>query len=140
MADNGNSPVDQKPDCLRYPLRRLDLHRLTARLAHDPRRRGKSLLRICLVGAERQVDDDKRVRRGAHHRLPMQDHHVQRDADRRRQAMHDHPERVADKQQVAMGIEQRRHRRGIGGEADDLLPALAGGDLRRGDPLRAALG
>ena len=97
------------------------------------------LLGIGLIGAEGQVDHDQRMGRGPHHRLSVQDHHLERDTDRRRQAVHDHAERITDEQQIAIGVEQRRHRRRVGGEADDFLAPLAGCDVRRGDTLRAGL-
>ena len=42
------------------------------------------------------------------------------------------PTAVAHQQQVAVLVEDLGHRRGVGGQADDRLAALARGDVRRG--------
>jgi hypothetical protein len=47
--------------------------------------------------------------------------------------VNDHAERVPDQEQVAHVIEDGGDRRGVGGQADDRLTALAGGDVRRGE-------
>ena len=73
-------------------------------------------------------------RRAAHHRLAVQDHHLQGHADGVGQAVQHHADEVADQQQVAELVEDLGHGRGVGGQADDRLAALARGDLGRGDP------
>ena len=45
------------------------------------------------------------------------------------------PDAVADQQQVAVRIDQPRHRRGVGGQADDRLATLARPDRGRGQGL-----
>ncbi len=70
----------------------------------------------------------------AHHRLAVQDHHLHGHADGVGQAVDHHADGIADQQQVADLVEDLGHRRGVGGEADDRLAALARGDLARGDP------
>ena len=51
------------------------------------------------------------------------------------EAVHDHAEAVAHQQQVDERIGDGRGVRMIGGERDDRLAALAGGDFGRGDAL-----
>jgi hypothetical protein len=63
------------------------------------------------------------------------DHHVERDRQGAVEAIDDHAQRIADQQQVDMRVEPARHLRGVGGEADDRLTALAGADLRRAHSL-----
>ena len=48
------------------------------------------------------------------------------------EAVDHHAERIPDQQQVRDGIEEPRHRRAIGGEADDRHAVLAGAQLGRG--------
>jgi hypothetical protein len=93
------------------------------------------LLGAGLIAAEGQVDDHAGVGRAAHHGRTMRDHHVERHGERAVEAVDHHAQRIADQQQVDMRIEPARHLRGVGGEADDRLAALAGADLRRAHSL-----
>ena len=48
--------------------------------------------------------------------------------------VHHHAERVADQDHVAIGVDDARGVRVIGGQADDRFAALAGADVGRGQP------
>ena len=64
----------------------------------------------------------------------MHDHHVQGHRGRRRQPVDNHPQAVAYQQEIDMRIEHFRHRRSVGGQADNLLAALARDNIRYRDP------
>ena len=67
----------------------------------------------------------------------MGDHHLQRDWKRVVEPIKDHADRIADQQEIDMGVEETRHRRGIGGERDDGRSALALVYFRDRDPVGA---
>jgi hypothetical protein len=133
MAHDRHAALGQIFDRRRHGGAAFDLHRLGARLLHDPHGVGVGGLGRALVRAERHVDHDHGLARAAHDRLTVQDHHLHGHADGVGQAMHHHAQRVADQQQVAGVIQGRRDRRGVGGQADDGHAALAGGDVGGGE-------
>ncbi len=87
-----------------------------------------------LVGAERQVDHQARMLRAAPDSGAVHHHHVEGDGQRAFETVDHHAEGIADQQQVDMGIERPRHRRGVGGQADDLVLALARHQVGNADP------
>jgi hypothetical protein len=131
MAHDRDAALDHVVDGFGHGRAALDLHRLGARLLHDPGGVVIGRLGAAFVGAEGHVDDDHGLARPTHHRLTMQDHHLHGHADGVGQAMNHHAEAVADQQQVAVVVENLGDRGGIGGEADNGIAALAGGDVRR---------
>ena len=72
--------------------------------------------------------------RAAHHRMALQDHHLERDRHGGLQSVHHHAERVADQDNVAIFVDQTRGMRVIRREAHDRLGALAGENVRGGEP------
>ncbi len=130
MAHHRNAAQGQIFDGGGHGRAAFDLHPLGAGFLHHSRGAGIGLLGRALIGSERQVDHHHGPARAAHHCLGVQDHHVQGDAHRIGQAVQHHADRVADQQHVARLVEQLRHGRGIGRQADDRLAALARGDIR----------
>jgi hypothetical protein len=124
MPHDRNAPFHKVRNLLRSIGPALDLHRLAARLLHDPGGIQEGLVRIGLIGPERHVDDDKRLRRAPHHCLPVQDHHLHRHAHRRGQPVNHHADTVADEDQVRMLVHQRGHRRVIRRQANQRRAAL----------------
>ena len=94
MAEHRNPALDQKSDGRRNAFARFDLDRLTAGLLHHARGGAEGGLGALLVGAQRQVDDDKRAGRAAHHGAPVQNHHVERHADGVRHPVQHHSDRI----------------------------------------------
>jgi hypothetical protein len=94
----------------------------------------KGLLARGLVGAEGHVDDDQRPLRAAHHRPSLQDHHLERHRHGGLETVHDVAEGIAHQDGVAIAIDQRRGMSVIGGQHHDRIAALAGADVRRGEP------
>ena len=80
------------------------------------------------------IDDHQRALRAAHHRVTLQDHHVKRHRHGGFETVHHHAERVADQDDIAIGVDDARGVRVIGGQAHDRLAALAGADIGRGQP------
>ena len=107
------------------------LHRLGAGLFQNTDRVFIGDLRRSLIGAERHIHDDQGLAAAAHHRLGVKNHHFHGDADRIGQAVQHHADRIADQQDVAGFVQQRRHRGGVGGQANDGRSALAPSDIAR---------
>jgi hypothetical protein len=134
MAHDRHAALNQEGDGLRHAPAAFEFDRAAAGFLEHARRRGERLFLRGLVGAERQVDDDQRALRAAHHREPLQDHHLECDRHGGLEPMHHHAERIADQNEVAITVEDARRVRMIGGEALDRRAALAGADARRGQP------
>ena len=133
MRHHRDAARDEEADRAGHALAALQLDRRAAGRRHQPGGAAERLLAALLIGAERQVDDHQRPFEAATNRLPVQDHHVEGDAERRRHAVEDHADAVADQDDVAMAVDEPRHRRGVGGEADQRRAAFAGRHVRRGD-------
>ena len=139
MPHDRNATLDQEGDGAGECLPGLDLDRLAAGLLHHPDGRRVGLFGRALERSERQIDDDQRVGRSPHHRLAMQDHHLQRHGGGGRQPVDDHADRIADQKDIDMRIEQRRDRRGVGRQTDDLRTAFKRLNGGHGDPARQLL-
>ena len=107
MAHHRHAALDQEGDGLGHLRAAFELDRGTAGLGHDPCGGAERLLRRFLIAAERQVDDDQRMRGRAHDRGAMRDHHVQRDRQGAVEAVDHHAQTVADQQQIDSGSSSR---------------------------------
>ena len=135
MTDNGDTAGRKESDGRRHRLTALKLDCGGAGFGHYARSRGKGLFGACFIAAKGHVDHDDRMIAATHHGGAVRAHHVERDRQRRRQAVNHLRQTVPHQQHVAVGIEQLRHARRIGGEHDDGLLALARLDLRHRQPL-----
>ena len=135
MRHHRNAALAEEADGLAHALAAFELDGAALGFLHHHRRIAERLLRAFLIGAERHVDDDQRPLGAAHHRAAMQDHQVERHGKRRLESMHHHAERVAHQQEVDILVGNRRRMGVIGGERDDGVLALAGGDLGRREAL-----
>ena len=129
MGHHRDAALGEEANGLGHPGPAFELDRAAAGFLQDSRRGAEGLLAAFLVGAERQVDDDERPLRSAHHRKPLQDHHVEGDGDGGFHPVHHHPEGIADQDHVRVLIDQAGRMRMVGGQHDDRLTALAGADV-----------
>ena len=139
MAHHRHAALDQERDGLGHAAPAFELDGAAAGLLQHARAGREGLLPGLLVAAERHVDHDQSTLRAAHHRMALQDHHIERDWHRGLEPVHDHTERIADQNHIAIAIDQAGRMGVVGGETHDRLPALAGADLGRGDPLDVPL-
>jgi hypothetical protein len=99
----------------------------------------KRLFFRAFIGAERHIDDNKRMLRAAHHGAALQNHHLECDRHRGLEPVHNVAEGIADQDDVAVAVDQRRRVRVIRGQHHDGIAALAGANLRRGFALDGRL-
>ena len=112
-----------------------ELDGVAAGLLDEAQRGAHGLLVGDLVGAERQVADEKRRAQAAAHGLGEHEQLVGLDGDGRRVAEHGHRAGVADEHHVdARGLDGARAREVVGGDHDDrLAEALHLGEAGEGD-------
>ena len=139
MRHHRNAAVDEIADGLGHAPAALELDGAAVGLLHHARGIAEGDRRALLVGAERHVDDDQRALGAAHHGAAMHDHQLERHRHGRLVAVHHHAEAVADQQEIAVLVGDRRGMGVIGGQRDDRLDALLGGDVGGGDALDGGL-
>ena len=125
MAKHGDAALDQEADGFGHGLAALELDAGAAGFSHDSGGIAEGLGGLLLVAAERHVDDDAGPLRAPNHRGAMRDHHLERHRQGAVEAIDDHAQGIARQQQIGDGIEQPRHRRAVGGQANDRHAALA---------------
>ena len=135
MGHHRNAALGEEVDGLGHAASAFELDRAALRFLDDLRRIVKGLRGALFIGAEGHVDHDERAFGAPHHRASMHDHQVERHRQCRFESVHDHAERVADQQEVDILVGNRRGMGVVGRERDDRLPALAGKDIRRRQPL-----
>ena len=140
MRHHRHAPRGQEGNRLGHMHPALQLDRRGAGFGHQPRGVAIGLLGRFLIGPEGHVDHCHGLGQPPHHGAAMQDHHLQRHAHGIGQAVNRHPQAVSDQQHVAVRVQQGRHRRVIGRQADDGLAALAPRDIGHGDAFDALLG
>ena len=134
MRHHRHAALDQKGDGFGHALAAFDLDGAATGFLQHARGVHEGLFLRGLVGGERHVDDHQRALRAAHHRMALQDHHLERDRNGGFQPVHHHAERIADQDHVAIFVDKARGVRVIGRQAHDRLAALAGENIRGGEP------
>ena len=131
VRHHGNAALDEIVDGFRHAPPALEFDGAAVGLLHHLRGVAEGDGGALLVGAERHVDDDEGALGAAHDGAAVHDHQFERHRHRRFIAVHHHAEAVADEQEIAVFVGNRRRVRVIGGQRDDGLPALPGGDVGR---------
>ena len=85
---------------------------------------GECLLWTVFVAAGWQINHHKGCLPPPHHGLAMADHRIEINVASVVHAIDNHRQRVADQHQITMRVKSRRHRGGIGRQADNLTLTL----------------